>query len=75
MKTKLKILGVAAIAVAAGLVSISESRTTGQTPLTIANVEALSQGEVEGYMYVTPIEYSWGWGCNCAGKGQLKCCG
>lgn len=40
----------------------------------MANIEALSSTE-RGYMYVTPIEYSWGWGCNCAGNGSKKCCG
>ena len=41
---------------------------------TLANIEALSRTE-SGYKYVTPIQYSWGWGCNCAGNGSEECCG
>lgn len=42
--------------------------------VSLANIEALSHTEDSGYMYVTPVEYPWGWGCNCAGKGSEKCC-
>lgn len=46
MKAKLKILGMAASVAAGCLVGISGFRTTEQTALTLANVEALTRWEV-----------------------------
>lgn len=45
MKIKFKILGIAAIVAAGCLVGISRFQTTEQAALTLANVEALTNGE------------------------------
>lgn len=52
--------------------SSDSSKPLGATAL--ANIEALSRTE-SGYMYVFYIDYPWGLGCNCAGKGTKICCG
>ncbi|WP_353738443.1 NVEALA domain-containing protein [Duncaniella freteri] len=42
-------------------------------PLELMNIEALSSNE-DGYESVTYVDYPWGQGCNCFGKGSLYCC-
>ena len=71
--------GLAFAALAAGGCFLMGNSTTSHqfTPQEIANIEALTATESAGpqrYLYVVPVEYKNGWGCNCAGKGPEKCC-
>ena len=75
MKKKFFFAASAAIFCVSGyLLMKTHSTGNGLTDLQLENIDALSDTEEEGYLYVVPVEYENGWGCNCAGKGDLECC-
>ena len=63
-----------AIAVFCGFVGFrDQQKGICNNPLGLMNIEALSTNE-NGYEIVVYVDYPWGPGCNCAGKGSLLCC-
>ena len=71
------IYGFALAAITTGIVGFRLAQSQNERSLTdleIENIEALTDTEKKTYQFVTYIEYSWGWGCNCSGTGNQECC-
>lgn len=74
---KRKIIAASVVALA-GLGIFLGGRTANAeqqlSDMQMANIEALTAGEEQLFAYVHPVQYPWGIGCNCTGKGNKKCC-